>query len=451
MHWYNKVAWSEGLFLRPQLFQQQERYLEQFAHRRAAQSGPFFWGFSMFHIDEHALALGKVGLSLARGLFADGTPFDLPEETLTPPPLAIGQEHVGQAICLAIQGRQAGTEETLFDTSEGGAASLARSGVFDADVHDSNSVGQGTRTVQLSRLRLRVVAGTGAVGGWLPMAFTRVAAIQADGSVTLDRNFIAPVRGAAASTTLFVMLNEVYDICRMRAVTLAERLSASDGRAHESAEVADFLMLQLLNRAEVSLKHLLQVPETSPEQFYILLAGIAAELATFARPETRRPPEFERYLHGGLNGSFVPLITGLRGMLNEVLVRSARLIPLEDRPNNVRFANLGPAELAGFSSLVFAVAAQMPADRVASEFPQQSKVAPFDRLSEVIRAHVPGIPLQVLPVPPRQIPFNSGFVYFQLEPHGALWEHLLVHGGLGLHMGALLPGLRLQLWGVSKK
>ena len=30
-----KVVWSEGMFLRPQHFQQQERYLEFFSHARA--------------------------------------------------------------------------------------------------------------------------------------------------------------------------------------------------------------------------------------------------------------------------------------------------------------------------------------------------------------------------------------------------------------------------------
>ena len=28
MSWYSKVVWSEGMFLRPQHFQQQDRYLE---------------------------------------------------------------------------------------------------------------------------------------------------------------------------------------------------------------------------------------------------------------------------------------------------------------------------------------------------------------------------------------------------------------------------------------
>jgi len=72
MSWYNKVAWSEGLFLRPQLFQQQERYLEHLAHKRAAPLGPFFWGFSHYALDSESLSLGKLVLASAAGVFSDG-------------------------------------------------------------------------------------------------------------------------------------------------------------------------------------------------------------------------------------------------------------------------------------------------------------------------------------------------------------------------------------------
>ena len=34
MSWYSKVVWSEGLFLRPQHFQQQDRYLEHLLQAR---------------------------------------------------------------------------------------------------------------------------------------------------------------------------------------------------------------------------------------------------------------------------------------------------------------------------------------------------------------------------------------------------------------------------------
>ena len=35
---YNKVVWSEGLFLRPQHFQQQDRYFERYVETGARRS-----------------------------------------------------------------------------------------------------------------------------------------------------------------------------------------------------------------------------------------------------------------------------------------------------------------------------------------------------------------------------------------------------------------------------
>lgn len=454
MHWFNKIAWSEGLFLRPQLFQQQERYLEQYAHRRAALAGPFFWGFRSYEIDTNALALGKIGLAQAAGMFSDGTSFMAPEDTAVPEPFAARQEHAGQLICLAVQGRNAGADETTFDnpgTPQGRVSATARFSVFDVELRDSNSFGQGAKPVQLCNLRLRVMPVSDAGGGLLGLPFARIGSVGSDGSLVLDPNFVPPCAGYGASGALSIWLTHLHAICRQRAESLAARLTSSDGRAQESAEVADFLLLQVLNRSDAVLEHLLAVRETPPEQIYLLLRGLSAELSTFVRTDSRRPPLHRPYLHGHLQTTFTALVADVQSLLNEVLVRSARRVTLEHRPHNVRVASVGPAELQTFSGLVFAVAADMPPDRLAIEFAQHCKVAPSDRLAELIRAHVPGIALQLLPVPPRQIPFNAGFVYFQLEAHGELWEHLLKTGGIALHLGTEFPGLKLELWGVSRK
>lgn len=42
MSWNNRVVWSEGQFLLPQMFQQQERYLEHVIHHRSLPLSPFF-------------------------------------------------------------------------------------------------------------------------------------------------------------------------------------------------------------------------------------------------------------------------------------------------------------------------------------------------------------------------------------------------------------------------
>ena len=53
---YNKILWSEGLFLRPQHFQQQDRWVEQALKARVAALGPYWWGVSELEIDRDALA-----------------------------------------------------------------------------------------------------------------------------------------------------------------------------------------------------------------------------------------------------------------------------------------------------------------------------------------------------------------------------------------------------------
>lgn len=445
MSWTNKVVWSEGLFLRPQLFQQMERYLESFTHRRSSPLSPFYWGFSHFRIDTDSLSLGKLVLANAAGVFNDGTPFDTPAQNPPPPPLTLRPEHLEQVIYLAVPIRAPNSEETNFDDAPG---SLARFSVFDVDLRDANSIGQGPKPVQLSRLRLRLVPEKELTDGWIGLPIARMTALRSDGSAELDAHLIPPVNGYGASETLTQWFVQLHGTAKLRADALAARLAGTDGKAAEAADVTDYLLLQIVNRYEPLLDHLLKVKETSPEQAYTLLRSMAGELATYVRTKTRRPAVVEDYRHLTPYTSFFGLVKDVQALLNDILIRSAQSIAFELRPHGMRVANVNPATLSGFSSLVLAVSAQMPPDQLAQQFPAQGKVGPSDRLPEQVRLHLPGIPLSALPVPPRQIPFNVGFVYFQIEPRGVLWEHMLKHGGIGLHVAAEFPGLRVELWGV---
>lgn len=445
MTWTNKVTWSEGLFLRPQLFQQQERYLESFAHRRASPLSAFFWGFSHYCIDVESLSLGKLVLASASGLYADGTPFDVPGQTPPPPPLTLLPEHLQQTIYLALPIRVPNGEETTFDASGG---SLARFSVFETELRDSNSIGQGVKTVQLNQLRLMLVPERELTSAWMGLPLAKVRALLSDGSVELERSFIPPVNRYGASELLTQWFMQLLGNAQQRADSLAQRLSGAGNGGSQAAEVSDFLLLQILNRFEPQLDHVLKVKETSPEVVYTLLRGMAGELSTFIRSQTRRPTAVPPYAHRDPYTSFKSLVEDTRELLNNLMVRGAQRIELQPRPHGMYLASLDPAELSSFCNLVIAVAANMPADQLAQQFHAHGKLAPSDRLPELVRLHLPGISLRVLPVPPRQIPFNAGYVYFQIESQGAMWEHMLAHGGVGLHIATQLPGLNMELWGV---
>ncbi|WGS45881.1 type VI secretion system baseplate subunit TssK [Burkholderia sp. JSH-S8] len=448
MSWYNKVVWSEGLFLRPQLFQQQERYFEHFAHRRSAALGPFFWGFGRYEIDRESLSFGKLVLRNGAGVFPDGTPFDVPGDTQPPPPLTIAPEHQDQVIYLAVPLRVPNAEETSF-TEDGG--SLARYLAFDEELRDSNAVGQTPKLVQLSKLRLRLLPEKELTQSWIGLALTRVKTLEADGSVSLHTTeHIPPVTGYGANPLLREWALQLHGLAKLRADALANRLSGSDGRAG-AAEVADYLLLQVLNRYEPLLEHICQIDETAPLVLYRELAMLAGELSTYVRPQARRPNGAPGYDHAQLYASIKPLVDEVHILLNQVLIRSAQPIPLAEQGHGVRVASLLSGELGGYSSLVLAVGAQMPPDVLQQQFAAATKISQPQRLPELIRSHLPGLTMSPLPVPPRQIPFNSGYVYFELSRTGPFWEQIARQGGLAMHIAGHFPELKLELWGVRQK
>ena len=84
MSWYSKVAWLEGLFLRPQHLQQTDRYLEHLVEARVRHATPYPWGFSHLEIDLDLAQQSKFALRRAAGVMPDGTPFDVPGDSPLP-------------------------------------------------------------------------------------------------------------------------------------------------------------------------------------------------------------------------------------------------------------------------------------------------------------------------------------------------------------------------------
>src|SRR5712691_4736813 len=67
MTWTNRVVWQEGMFLRAQHFQQQDRWLETLVRARTAELRSHPWGITEMAIDRDLLSTGRFALSSATG------------------------------------------------------------------------------------------------------------------------------------------------------------------------------------------------------------------------------------------------------------------------------------------------------------------------------------------------------------------------------------------------
>ena len=81
----SKVLWGEGLFLRPQHFQQQDRYHEARLNQVALALQPFLWGVRRIEWDLDALKADRLRLQALSLIFRDGEIFDAPGSEPLPP------------------------------------------------------------------------------------------------------------------------------------------------------------------------------------------------------------------------------------------------------------------------------------------------------------------------------------------------------------------------------
>jgi len=441
--WENKVVWNEGLFLQPQHLQQQERYFERLVRTSTAGLRPFAWGLTQLEIDPDLLMLGKFATRAVSGLLPDGTPFRAPGDVDQPRPLDLPENVRNSIVYLILPTRQPGTIETAPpDLTE----TVARFVTGETEVIDSNAGYQSTATVPIGKLRLRFALEGEARDGNSEIGLARILEVRADKSVVLDDGYIPPSLVCSASSVLTGFITQVQGLIHHRAEALAGRVSESGTRG--AAEIADFLLLQLCNRAEPLLSHLaFTVAQVHPETFYAVAAGLAGELATFTEAR-KRPPAFPAYRHEDLQASFRPVMAALRQSLSAVLEQTAIPIPLQERKFGIRVGPILDRSLVTDATWVLVVRAQMPTETLRRNLPNQIKIGPVERIRELINVALPGIAARALPVAPRQLPYYAGASYFELDRSSQFWTMLANSGGIAIHVTGDFPGIDFECWAI---
>ncbi|HYZ24796.1 MAG TPA: type VI secretion system baseplate subunit TssK, partial [Rhodopila sp.] len=130
----SRVVWSEGMFLRTQHLQQQDRWVESLA--RAARLGDraYAWGFQEIELDQPLLPQGKVAIRRAVGVLPDGTAFACPDDCPCPEPIEVPAAGGPTTIYLALPVRVPGAAEIDLPGKE---PTGARYLTYEAELRDS--------------------------------------------------------------------------------------------------------------------------------------------------------------------------------------------------------------------------------------------------------------------------------------------------------------------------
>jgi type VI secretion system protein ImpJ len=439
---YNKIIWSEGLFLRPQHFQQQDRFFERYVETRCAALRSHSWGFTELELERDLLAIGKLGVRRAAGVFPDGTPFRMPEDEPLPTPLDIGPQVRDQIVHLAVPLRRPGSLDAERGNSSDG---LVRHVVQELEASDSSSGSADTALLEVAALQSRLLLASEPSEAYARIPVAHVVECRADRQVLLEERFIPTVLDVRASARLATFLTELQGLLHQRGDALAGRVSAT-GRG-SAAEIAEFLLLQTVNRFEPLVAHLGASGLLHPEDLYRLCISLAGELATLTT-NAKRPPAFVTYQHERLRESFEPVVAALRAALSVVLEQAAIPIPIESKKFGISVAAVADRSLFATAVFILAARADMEAEDLRRRFPAQLKIGPVEKIRDLVNLALPGVPVSAVPVAPRQIPYHAGFVYFELDQANELWRQLQTSGGIAMHVAGEFPGLKMEFWAV---
>lgn len=443
MTWTNKVIWTEGMFLQPQHFQQHDRFLAQQQQARLSATASYGWGWLQLTLDSAALNLGKIALTAAQGVLPDGLSFDLPGQDGAPAALDIPADTRDELVVLALALPRPGVAES--DAESDASSMPPRYQAAEVDVGDSNVTGQRMAPIQVGRAHLRIMLARDCAEGYATLGLCRVVERRADNKLVLDTAYIPPTLNALGNDLLASHLREIHGLLHQRGEALAARLT-QPGRAGVG-EIADFLLLETINRNEPLVAQWRQTSLLHPRDFYFGAVALAGDLSTFR--DRRRPAELPAYQHDDPARCFRPLMDDLRQSLSMVLEQTAIPIELQDRKYGIRVAIIPDVELQRSAQFVLAVAAQLPGDALRARFPTQVKIGTVERIRDLVNLQLPGVTLRPLPVAPRQIPYHAGYNYFELETRNSdMWKQLESSGGLAMHIAGDFPGLELEFWAV---
>lgn len=436
----DKTVWKEGMLLRPQHFQQNDRYYDHQLQVRSQLQSPYSSGFFDLQLDTLHLKYTKVLVRVASGILPDGSYFELQQQNLT---LDIPHTAYDLPVYLGLPLASANTVQTRSPSQ---TDTLARYLSHEAEVADSNAASNTSSAMTCARPDLQLLLGEQAQdSAFLKLKVCHVQGVDNNRTVILESGFQPSFLHFHASEPLTACVEQVANQLNSRGEAIADRMR-STGQIG-GAELGDFMMLQLINRSELLLRHFLAMDQLHPEQVYRSLLTLMGDLSAFS--SIRRPNALHaRYDHQAQLGSFEQLRDDISQVLSLVLEQHAIELPMEQHKYGVQVARLEDSSFLHSGYFVLVAHAQCEMDELRQRLPQHLKIGTVNTIRDLVNLHLPGIKLSPLPVAPRQIPYHTQKSYFKLELTGQDVTELQSARGFAFHLSGEFTALDLQFWAI---
>ncbi|MCL9781231.1 type VI secretion system baseplate subunit TssK [Vibrio sp. S4M6] len=430
----HKVVWTEGMFLSPQHFQQQSRYTENFSREYAEQISPQLFGLTQLELDMSMLTSGKVAVRRAKGIFLDGTPFEVNQSIV----LEIPKNTNNKKVYLSLPVIRSGA----VDVGEGGRHrySVVQHSVYDTSRENSDAV-----ELDLAELNIGLKLEGDDLQDFTLITVAEISAHKPESGVVLNQAFVPQSLQFGVSQYLREGLSDVFSQVQYRAKTISARLKAENNRKSDQALMRDFLWLQALGMWMPKLEQWLQDGTLLTRALYLECVSMAGQMLGL---EGKMPQSFPVWNPNGLYHIFSTVYSELLVALREVQIDSVVTLQWDTQLFLSRrlLRTLVPdRSLYQQSRFILVVTSNIATTQLSEQFPRVTKLAGNSDIARLVRNSLSGVPLNPLPYAPSELKAHSAATYFELDVQCDLWRGLIKKDEpIALHVDDCLEDINVE-------
>ncbi len=429
-----KITWTEGMFICPQHFQQQERYFEEYVLQFINQSQHQFYGFSELEIDIEMLKIGKIRVNAAKGVFPDGTPFEINQSIS----IEIPNNVLNKKIYLVLPLTKKGTVEV-------GETEHHRYKAFQQEAFDSCTDDNDLVELDLSGLNMQLKLEHDNLNEYTKLEVVEVMEFSSEGEVALNQAFIPSSLQYGVSRYLRDNLRDIYALMQNRATTISNRLSVDAGSKSNQALIRDYLWLQALGVWIPQIKLLCDNKDSLTYNLYKNCIALSGQMMGL---DGKKIEEFPNFNSSELYSIFSSVFSKIIFLLRVIQTENVHTLKWDwslFKTRRLLRTIIKDSSLYGNGKFILLVSSSMNLSTLMDEFPTCAKLAGNNIIAELVRSALPGIPLKSLPFSPAELKNKPDTAYFEVDTSHEMWKEIRSNGEIiALHVDARVEHVDIE-------
>ena len=454
--------WHQGLFLQPQHFQLQDRYVQSLLQPFQTGLQPHFWGVASLTIQEAALGNQTINLLKGEFLFPEQTYVSFPGNALLEArsfseSWVEGGKPLG--VCVGLRKwNPAGENVTVLSSLEN-IGDISTRFVTSTEPEEAVDLHQSGPPAQVKHLyyalRLFWESEEDKLGEYdlIPLA-----SIERNGETTgLSQRYFPPALSISASTPLLRLIVEIRDqlASRSRQLESYKRDRGIHTAEFGARDMVFLLALRSLNRYVPLLYQMTESEPVHPWNVYGLLRQIIGELSSFSETFNVLGEKSDGatmvlpYNHRKLWTCFSVAQSILTQLLEEITAGPEYVLQLLF-DGTYYATELLPTIFQGNNRYYLVITTDQDMQQHLASFISLAKMGARESLPILIARALPGIGLTPLETPPQELPRRANSRYLKIDHHCDQWQQVQRNNNLAVFWDAAPEDLKVELMVVGR-